>query len=183
MKHWQLFALTIGLPMVVQITEPGRLVSSGSLVSMIFTFPFLMLIYMTFYFGWFYSVGTSLSKKLPYNVRASVGLFRLFTLIPFVYGVFVTGVIGLIFSIIYQERVLGPSISNVMLLVLLHLISMFCMLYCVYFNARALKSVELQRAVTFGDYAAEFFLIWFFPLGIWLIQPRINKLFATHGDR
>jgi hypothetical protein len=25
----------------------------------------------------------------------------------------------------------------------------------------------------------EFFLIWFFPIGVWIIQPRINRLYAV----
>ena len=49
-------------------------------------------------------------------------------------------------------------------------------------DAKALKTVEWQKPVTFSDFAGEFFLIWFFPIGIWIIQPRINKLFdATIG--
>jgi hypothetical protein len=39
-----------------------------------------------------------------------------------------------------------------------------------------------QKPVTFSDFAGEFFLIWFFPVGIWIIQPRINKLFDTNID-
>jgi hypothetical protein len=64
----------------------------------------------------------------------------------------------------------------------LHLFSMFCIFYCLYFNAKALKAVEWRRPVTFGDYAGEFFLLWFFPLGIWFIQPRINQLFRNDGN-
>jgi len=62
---------------------------------------------------------------------------------------------------------------------------MFCIFYCLYFVAKALKSVELQREVTFNDYAGEFFLFWFSPIGVWVLQPRINKLFdnsAGHGE-
>jgi hypothetical protein len=59
----------------------------------------------------------------------------------------------------------------------LHLFSMFCIFYCLYFIAKSLKSVELQRPVTFNDYAGEFVLIWFFPIGVWVIQPRINNIF------
>jgi hypothetical protein len=70
-----------------------------------------------------------------------------------------------------------PNIAIFMLIFPLHLFSMFCIFYCLYFNAKSLKSVELQKPVTFNDFAGEFFLIWFFPVGIWFLQPRINKLF------
>jgi hypothetical protein len=28
----------------------------------------------------------------------------------------------------------------------------------------------------FSDYSGEFFLIWFSPIGYWILQPRLNKL-------
>jgi len=60
-----------------------------------------------------------------------------------------------------------------------HFFCMFCIFYCLYFNAKALKAAEWQRPVTFSDFAGEFFMIWFFPVGIWILQPRINKLFEN----
>jgi hypothetical protein len=56
------------------------------------------------------------------------------------------------------------------------------MFYCLYFNAKVLKAVELQKPVTFSEFAGEFFLIWFFPIGIWIIQPRLNKLFDPTAE-
>ena len=58
----------------------------------------------------------------------------------------------------------------------LHLFSMFCIFYCLYFVAKTFKTVELQREVSFSDFAGEFFLFWFFPIGIWIVQPKINKM-------
>lgn len=70
-----------------------------------------------------------------------------------------------------------PNLAIFAFIAPLHLFSMFCMFYCGYFNAKALKAVETKKPVTFSDYVGEFFLIWFFPIGIWIIQPRINKIF------
>lgn len=41
--------------------------------------------------------------------------------------------------------------------------------------AKTIKTVELQKKVTFSDFAGEFFLLWFSPIGIWILQPKINK--------
>jgi hypothetical protein len=30
--------------------------------------------------------------------------------------------------------------------------------------------------VKFKDFVGEFFLVWFFPIGVWILQPTINKL-------
>ena len=73
-----------------------------------------------------------------------------------------------------------PDPAIFALIIPLHLFSMSCIFYCLYFNAKALKTVEWQKPVTFSDFAGEFFLIWFFPIGIWIIQPRINQLFDTN---
>ena len=58
----------------------------------------------------------------------------------------------------------------------LHLFSIFCIFYSVYFVAKTFKTVELQREVTFSDFVGEFFMLWFYPIGIWIIQPKINKM-------
>jgi hypothetical protein len=58
----------------------------------------------------------------------------------------------------------------------LHLFSMFCIFYCLYFVSKTFKTVELQRETTFSDFAGDFFLIWFYPIGIWIVQPKINKM-------
>lgn len=62
------------------------------------------------------------------------------------------------------------------IIVPLHLFSMFCIFYSLYFVAKTFKTVELQREVSFSDFVGEFFLIWFYPIGIWFIQPKINKM-------
>jgi hypothetical protein len=59
-----------------------------------------------------------------------------------------------------------------------HLLSMAGIAYSIYFVAKALKSVERQSPTRFNDSRREFLLLWFFPVGIWLIQPRVNRLFA-----
>jgi amino acid permease len=63
-----------------------------------------------------------------------------------------------------------------MLVVLLHLFSMFCTFYSLYFVAKTYKTVELQREVSFSDFAGEFFMICLCPIGIWIVQPKINKM-------
>ncbi|MFT5819382.1 MAG: hypothetical protein ACI8ZM_000605 [Crocinitomix sp.] len=70
----------------------------------------------------------------------------------------------------------------ILFIVVMHLLSMFSIFYCIYFCTKTLKSIELGRNITFGDYAGEFFLIWFFVIGIWIIQPKINNLAKDEDD-
>ncbi len=50
--------------------------------------------------------------------------------------------------------------------------------YDLYFVSKSLALAETSRPVSFYDYAGPFFLIWFFPIGIWFTQPRVNRLYA-----
>ena len=45
-----------------------------------------------------------------------------------------------------------------------------------YFCSKTIKTVELQKEVFFGEFIGDFFGLWFYPIGIWFIQPKINKL-------
>jgi hypothetical protein len=61
----------------------------------------------------------------------------------------------------------------------LQFLTLFSNFYSIYFIAKALKMVDRQKQCVFSEFAEEFFLIFFFPFGIWKIQPKINKLFEN----
>ena len=169
MKHWQLFILLIAPSIffdgfVLSNSRNFALPDTGFLV--------IMLITVAVFFGWFYAMGTNLHKKLPGTVKMNLTRFKIFLLIPSIYIL----VLSLFLIPYFQSKNEWPNDGVTALIVSAHLFSMFCIFYCMYFNAKALKAVEWQRKVTFSDFAGEFFLIWFFPVGIWIIQPRLNKL-------
>ena len=180
LKHWQLFGLLIGVPMVFQFITIGSVIASKNPTTMFYFFPIMMVLFIGLFFGWFYSLGTNLYKKLPETATMNLTKFKIFLFIPVVYMLFLSVFMFGMFSNIATGGQPNPAIFA--LIVPLHLFSMFCIFYCLYFNAKALKTVESQKPVTFSDFAGEFFLIWFFPIGIWIIQPRINKLFDSAND-
>ena len=176
LKHWQLFGLLMGLPMIFQFLIIGSVMTSRNPTITLTVFPIMMIFFIGLFFSWFYALGTNLHKRLPVSASMNLTKFKIFLFIPVAYMLFLS-VFMFLFSSGGQPN---PAIFAV--IVPLHLFSMFCIFYCLYFNAKALKTVELQRPVTFSDFAGEFFLIWFFPIGVWIIQPRINKLFDTSNN-
>lgn len=76
-----------------------------------------------------------------------------------------------------QGNLFTPPLAG--LVVPVHLLLMAGIFSSRYWVAKALKTVELQRPVTFTDCLGEFFLLWFSSIGIRVLQPRINRLFAT----
>jgi len=55
----------------------------------------------------------------------------------------------------------------------------FAYFYTHSFPAKTLRSIETGQKASLGDYLGDFFLFLFLPIGIWFLQPRINKIAAT----
>jgi len=127
-------------------------------------------------FGWIWAIATELQSKLPADVKLNVGQFKMLFLIPIVYILGITIWLGYNFYAGPSGK--GESIGGaaIGLIIFLHLFSMVCIFLGLRFAAKTMKSVELGRMAKFADYAGEFFLIWFSPIGLWILQPKLNKL-------
>lgn len=132
--------------------------------------PILTIVFMGVLWLWFWSVATGLQSKVPEGVTMKIKKFKIFFFIPLIYILFFVG--------IFMTVITGESSIPIIFAVIfpLHIFSMFCIFYTLYFIAKTFKTVELQREVRFSDFAGEFFLIWFYPIGIWILQPKINKM-------
>ena len=130
-------------------------------------------------FGWQFSVATGLQKMVPSGVNMKVKKFKIFFFFPIVYITLILIFVSYVLTTINFSNPQAIDYRFFMLFSLIipiHLFSMFCIFYCLYFVAKTFKTAELQREVTFSDFVGEFFLIWFFPIGVWIIQPKINKI-------
>lgn len=187
-KHWQLFLLIFGIPMLFQVVLMITMfanIGSGNnpdisfMLNFMLFFPIMMILVIATQFGWFWSMAIGLQSKVPENVKMNIKKFKIFFFIPLIYLVLVSIFIGVVTSGMIESGK-APSFGLIMSLVVivipLHLFSMFCIFYSLYFVAKTYKTVELQREASFSDFAGEFFMIWFYPIGIWIIQPRINKM-------
>ena len=183
-KHWQIFLLTFGLQILMQSVLPLSFIGSSSntmTIMSIFTM-IIGTIIIGVLLGWFWSIGVGLQRKISVDVRMKVGRFKSFLLIILLFFTFVIGLS--LFSICRSMGIgqtgNGSVIIGMMNLILpLFLFSMYCMFYTLHFVAKTIKTVELQREVSFSDYAGEFFMLLFFPIGIWIVQPKINKVFEN----
>jgi len=146
--------------------------------SVFLVMPVVMLLVMGVLFGWWWAAGTSLHQKLPEGVSMQLGRFKFFLLFPVFYITCFLLLLALAFSsfITIIDNIIFP-----LLLFPLHLFAMFCLFYCIYFIAKALKSIELGREAIVSEYLGEFLMLWFYPIGIWIIQPKLNALFTTNA--
>ncbi len=192
LKHWQLFIVMLGLPIIYQLyfifkvlgsrTQPMEVVGEEGVTQVLneryfhFDFlPYVLILFSLVFFGWFWSIAIGLQKNIPVEIEMKVKRFKALFIIPLVYTIAFMMLIGGLFSGMFTY---GFSNSTWFLVIILplHLFSMFCIFHTIYFVAKTIRTAELQRVVTFGDFAGEFFLLWFYIIGIWIIQPKVNRL-------
>jgi uncharacterized RDD family membrane protein YckC len=169
-KHWQVFfllAVTFLVGQAVAMSyiattklssaDPGKL----SLLIGIVTTPTML-----GWLGWLWSLGSFLISMVQPALRLKRGFFLFSIVYSLIYPLF--------FALSF------PSTNPVLLAVILplHLLVMFCMFYAFYFVSKTLVLAETCKPALFSDYVEVFFLIWLFPVGVWFIQPRINRLYG-----
>jgi hypothetical protein len=167
LKHWQLFLITWGIPILVNILT----LSNPELLFLIF--PIMMPFFILGTLGWIWAIATELNQKLPSSANLNVGRFKIYFSIPLIY------LLGIVLYMAFSTSDSGNStnmIASGIVIVLFHLLSMVCIFMGLRFAAKTMKTVELGREAKFDDYVGEFFLIWFSIIGYWVLQPRLNKI-------
>ena len=189
-KHWQIFTVIFLIPFVFQIILMSSIfveISSGNepdpiaIFSRMKLFPLVIILFMFAQFGWYYFVTIELQKLLPKDVKLKITRFKIFFFFPVIYlTTFLMVFIFLVETMITTAT--APDISFFFgifaFIVPLHFFAIFCIFHTMYFTAKTIKSVEEKKEINLEGCAIEFLLLWFFPIGIWFLQPRINKLYT-----
>jgi len=176
-KHWQIFIIIFVIPyslqfiaMTITKNDHGRMMDFS---------PYIMIIFFLGLFGWFWSVATGLQSKIPSGVKMKIRKFKIFLIIPMIYTPIAFRLFDMLFENVSQANgepsgaMFGISFA---IIFTLQILSIFGLLYSFYFVAKTYKTIELQREVAFSDFAGDFFLLLFFPIGVWIIQPKINLM-------
>ena len=172
-KHWQIFLLLFGaltaaeLAMMSSIVATSTLENSGH-INLILASG--MLIFTVCFLGWFWSMGSFLTSIVQPVLRLRMGFFRFAVVFPAIY------------IPVFIALLQNPNPTAFAVILPFHFFAMYCMFYLLYFVSKSLVLAETGKSASFYDYAGPFFLIWFYPVGVWIIQPRINRLYAQHED-
>ncbi|UTW62094.1 hypothetical protein KFE98_19110 [bacterium SCSIO 12741] len=188
-KHWQFFLLFVAIPFGVHSFNMTQLIlntvgsNTPEFDNAIGVFRgFVGVATLSFFglFGWFWSIYFGLKKSLPAQIKFPDNRFRFFLLFPAIYiALLLFYFLSFINSFFSDAGEIEPVfIGMAMTIVIpLHLISVFGMFHSLYWVAKTIKTAEMQRKVDFSEFVGEFFLIWFNPIGIWIVQPKVNRLF------
>jgi hypothetical protein len=168
-RHWQLFTLLMGLYLVgvvfIFAGELGAGPEMGGVPVGLAAAGALTVFWMLCFMAWIGSMGIFLNAlKMPSDrLRMRLLWFAL--------------IYTSLYIFVFAALFFGSSAPAVGWgIVPLHLVATFCIFYVAYFAAKSLARVEKPGRVSFYDCAGPLFLIWFFPLGIWFVQRKINRL-------
>jgi len=205
-KAWQLFFIFFVIPMIIYIVgivvsvvvsiannEPDGLLAGISVV-----IPIMLIMIMGGTTLWLWSIAIGLKDRMPAGVTMNYKRFKFFSLFAFgymvLYGFLMAYWFGSMPSMMeptvvefneataYYEMTQEPSpniggfIGLFIVFMIGYLFAVFCMFYTYWFAGRVLKTVQLQRQIQFKDMVAEFFLIMFWVVGVWILQPRIQRI-------
>jgi hypothetical protein len=171
----QVFLITFILPLFIQgITIIiGVLIDSSLPFKLLF--PLLVLTLIPGYFGWLYSVGTQLQSRKPVE-KGNVSLLLMKAAIIVIdISLFLLAIILLVF----HNEASSDSATNgayILIIVTLALVFLVSYLYAIHSITLSLKTFDNHNYVIFQDYFTVFFLIYFYPVGLWVIQPRIKSI-------
>lgn len=156
-KAWQLFLLFI-VPLLLQPVLFMSGLTSLSVFGLITAFSGFVVV------GWIWSIGVTANQRLPANLKKST--------IVLSWGLLFALTYMLVLGIVFIPGRLPAYVLPV------HLASMFFMFYALWFAARQFVTLERQQSAKFADFSGPFFLMWFYPIGVWFLQPQVNNLLS-----
>jgi hypothetical protein len=162
LKHWQIFLAIFGAPILFYC-----ILSNSDDWDPIFVYsPLIAFVFFGTLLTWFYVLATNLQTKHGDVEALEIKNFRIVLYVNLGYfALMMLGMLG-IRLIDYSDWKLP-----------LDIVSQGTYLFMVWYISKSLKTIELHKEAQFSEYILTLILLWFVPLGIWVIQPRINKIF------
>lgn len=190
-KHWQIFLLLFGAPIVAQMIAIPLMTRRMTLPEPIFTggtqeglliLAILLTGYLMVYFGWMFAIATELQKLIVPEIHMKVSKFKVFWTVPLVYFFVLLFLMG---SAATSKEFVGPDEifgGLFFWFIFFHLFAMLGVFYSLYFCAKSLATAEAQKPLRFIEVVPDLVLFWMLPVGIWVLQPRLNKLMAARPE-
>jgi glucan phosphoethanolaminetransferase (alkaline phosphatase superfamily) len=180
LKHWHLFLLTVGILIIIftysrvsyRADEEDEFVFDA-IARFITIIPFLV------YFLWLWSVGTILNDNNKVHLKIRPAYFYVSVAVSYFIFFFFT-----VFNMLEWGQMKDDTdnmFATYVLMAIPLILGIFAWLFALNFVAKTLVRAERELHVNPADYFGEYIMILLFPIGIWIIQPRINDLLLRSG--
>lgn len=148
--------------------------------------------------AWRFSVvDFAIRNRLPSTYRLNRGVFLTALLLPVILGLtfsLSTGPMMESMASVIEDTAtsksreipdgFGSMAGYMIVMMPLSLISLLAQFYTYYETGRAIKSAEIGREATLSECLVETILNWFFFIGVWWLQPRVNRMaLSENGDQ
>jgi len=157
-KAWHIFSMFLGIMIISPILTLNLHLPFG-------LSRFFMPLQMLFILVWLYVLGTQLYSIGPEIVPSKIGLFK--------GSIILTAVFLYLFIFLY----FGPEMTSWPAILLAILINLG-FIYSIFFVAKAIVYAEFREKSGFQNVGMVIILIWLFPIGVWFIQPRLQKIYT-----
>lgn len=155
LKSWQLF-IVLFTPFLLSGSIPYGLPD---------TYPYISNLWIVFYLIWLNAIGLELHNQIGTKQQNKIWIVILQFLI----------LISIISSVLIPISTLLPMSSLIKTIV--YISSIVGPLLSITFCTRYLAIVEEKK----NSVLLNFILLWFFPIGLWLIQPKLRVLVKTEA--
>jgi hypothetical protein len=169
-KHWQIFLLLFSLDCVgAVLTIVMNLMRVSPEILAKSSLPLAVVSFLSWccYLAWLWFMGSFLVSITPSKLKIKMAFFRFTVIWSALYGLTFLPFIKDVYSLPHPLHVV------------LYLFGILCWSNNLYFVSSNLVVAETGKPTgSFLDYAGPFFLLWISLIGVWFIQPRINRLYA-----
>ena len=159
LRHWEVFIIILISSFAMDLQIEGEQI----IMIVINTIGYLIFLL------WYLLVGLALADKMPTIIKLSSTLF-LFNACFLIISI-------IILRVLFDGNLDASNIFEFLWVAYI----MFAMVQFLVFPSKALKSFEIGTKASFAQYVGYFLLTLFLPIGIWWIQPKLNRI-ATAGN-
>lgn len=171
-KHWQLFLIIIVLPIAILIPQISKTIAhletkgDAQVVETIMHIKYMPLIWSLIgilFLLWLYSIMNAVRKENQHFEFPSK-----FNLVVY-YCIAYLCILGIMLFNTFSKKEFYPEL--VIYMIVPTIIYALCFIYILYKTSRTLVD---QKHTT--NFVLTLILILLYPVGIWLLQPKINKI-------
>ncbi len=166
LKHWQVFSI-IAIGYIISIVLQINKFEIGSITSLELS-AVATIITIILLFSWSLTIGLFLNQipEKAYHFKSWILIMAVFFCI--------IGYTDLNLQRIGIENNFVPFWVGFIIMPMT-----FWGLYFTFYNvAKSLKSIELEREAKFSECIIDAISLFVLPIGVWFIQPRLNKILA-----
>lgn len=167
MKNWQLFFISLILPIALSFLylffvdletfeEGNKLVGAISIM------------YYAVFLAWNYKVAKTFNKKSEALSKKQLKRLDWLMIIFVIYIIYFTTHIWKFFP--------DSFLVSIPLFILMAVAS-FAFFYIVFCTAKTLKYIQLKNQIRTSDIIVEMFVIFYFPIGVWWLQRKVNQYY------